>query len=188
MTIITMNLQEYNQPMYGVQEGISYGQNERVDELNDRILSRNRPDIPLAPNFDPRPIPTKYSHFPMVNRRASGTERIAPYINHVVGLNFNPATSNAPPVGYMVNVDTETVLRNQTVAMQRDTAFQGTYIPSSQSDLYHVTVASTPSVQPFPDLFDRPTFQTAIPANLEQSQIGKESFFNHTRTQLRSSI
>ena len=51
-----MNLQEYNQPMYGVQEGILYGQNERVDELNERIMSRNTPDMTLAPNFDPHQI------------------------------------------------------------------------------------------------------------------------------------
>lgn len=181
-----MNLQEYNQPLYGVQQGILYGQNERVDELNERIMSRNTPDMTLAPNFDPRPIPTKYSQFPIINRRTSGNERIIPVVNHNVGFNFNPATQNAPPFGYIVNIDTETALRNQTVSLQRDTAFQGTYIPSSKSDLYNVTVVSKPSVQPFPDLFDRPTFQTAIPANLEGSQIGKSSFFNHTRTQLRS--
>lgn len=56
-----------NNKIYGVVEGVFYGQNERTDELNNRIIERNYPDIPLKPNYDPRPISTKYSHFPMID-------------------------------------------------------------------------------------------------------------------------
>lgn len=174
-----------NHKIIGIPDGIYYGQNERVDEINSRIIERSVPDIPLAPNFDPRPIPTKYSLFPIVNRRASYTERIMPAINHTVELNFNPGTRNAPPNGYFVNIDTETELRNQTVALQHG-AHQGVYIPSSNSDLYKNSVIYKPSHQPFPKLFESLSLDTRIPANLERSVIGKDTFSNHTRTQLGS--
>lgn len=180
-----MNLNDFDSKIYGIPEGISYGQNERVDELNDRIFSRNRSDIPLAPNFDPRPVPTKYAHFPMVNRRTEPTVHISPMVNHNVELNFNPGSRNASPFGYFVNIDTETMLRNQTTALQHG-AHQGTYIPSSTSDLYNVSVVSKPGVQPFPILFERPSLQTFVPTSLDRNHIGKDMFFNNTRTQLRS--
>ena len=53
----------------GAAQGVQYGQNERVDELNDRMAQRHFPDMSLEPNYDCRPVPTKYSHFPIVNRR-----------------------------------------------------------------------------------------------------------------------
>ena len=178
---------EYNNPndsIFGVPQGISYGQHERVDELNDRIYSRSFSDIPLAPNFDPRPVPTKYSLFPIVNRRTEPSVKIQPAITHQVELNFNPATHNAPPAGYFNNIDVETTLRNQTVALQHG-AGQGVYIPSTQSDLYKVSVPSGPpgAPQPHPDLFSRETYQTAI---LENNRIGADRFHNYTRTQLRT--
>jgi hypothetical protein len=49
------------------------GQFDRTDELNNRILERNEPDKPLAPNFSPRPVLTKYSHFPMLDSRMPAT-------------------------------------------------------------------------------------------------------------------
>jgi hypothetical protein len=178
---------EYNSngKIYGIPEGISYGQNERVDELNDRLYSRSYSDIPLAPNFDPRPVPTKYSLFPIINRRKNSSAPINMSINHEVEINFNPGTRNAPPAGYMNNIDIETTLRNQTVALQHG-ADQGVYVPSSKSDLYNVKIVSKPSVQPHPDLFNQQEYKTYIPRNLEQKKIGHERFHNETRTQLRS--
>jgi hypothetical protein len=38
--------------IYGIPEGITYRQFERTDELNDRIVMRNIPDIYLRPNID----------------------------------------------------------------------------------------------------------------------------------------
>lgn len=178
---------EYNlsTPIPGIPPGISFGQNERVDELNDRIHSRHFSDIPLAPQFDPRPVPTKYSLFPIVNRRTESSVKIAPEITHQVELNFNPGTHNAPPSGYLQNIDVETGLRNQSVALQHG-AYQGVYIPSTQSDLYKVTVPSVPGIpQPHPDLFSRDTFQSTP---FHHGKIGVDRFHNYTRTQLRSSL
>ena len=178
-----MNINE-NQKIYGIPEGISYGQNERVDEINTRLSVRYLPDSPLAPNFDPRPVPTKYAHFPIVNRRTRPMEDIKYNIGHSLEKNFNPATRKAPPCGFFNNIDIETMLRNQGVALQHG-ANQGVYVPSSNSDLFITHVVSAPSVQPFPNLFTREQFATNIPDKLSRSQIGKDTFSNHTRTQLR---
>jgi hypothetical protein len=180
-----MELQSNNK-ILGVPEGVYYGQNERVDELNTRINTRHFPDSPLEPNFDPRSIPTKYSKFPIVNRRKTMNEPVIPYLDHNISINFNPGSQRAPPSGFINNIDTETMLRNQTFALQRG-GNQGIYIPSSQSDLYNVRVpnGSLNEPQPYPDLFNRSKFEHSIHPNLNGNKIGKDRFFNHTRTQLR---
>ena len=175
--------------MYGLPEHLFYGQNARVDELNDRIKSRQFPDSPLEPNFSPRSVPTKYALFPMVNRRAPLHEPVIPYLSHNL-VNFNPGTQNAPPSGYINNVDTETVLRNQTIALQRG-ADQSAYIPSSNSDLYNVIVPPSSNrndEQTHPLLFERQMFDQTINSNVAGSNIGRDRFFNHTRTQLRNNV
>ena len=57
-------------PIY-LQTGILVGSNDRVEELNSRILNRTNMENNLKPNFDPRPLQTKYSMFSKTN-----TERI----------------------------------------------------------------------------------------------------------------
>jgi len=178
---------EINAPnsILGVPNGIMYGQFGRVDELNDRISSRHFSDIPLEPNYDPRPVPTKYSHFPIVDRRVPATVKKTVHLNHHVELNFNPGSRNAPASGYFANIDTETILRNQAFALNHG-ADQSVYVPSSKSDLYNVTVVHRSSEQPYPGLFDRPQFKTTISPNISGSlHIGADRFNNHTRTQLR---
>jgi hypothetical protein len=180
-----MQYSHINQPLYGVQQGVEYGQNARVDELNTRIQSRYFPDHSLPANFDPRPVPTKQTLFPIINLRKDSSHPILPAIHHYVETNFNPGTARAPPSGYFANVDTETILRNQTTVLQHG-ADQGVYVPSSKSDLYNVHVISRPTLQPFPELFKNESLKTYIPDSLQNSSIGKDRFSNHTRTQLRS--
>jgi hypothetical protein len=163
-----------------------YGQNERVDELNQRIESRQFPDSPLEPNFDPRAVPTKYALFPIVNRRTPSKETALPYINYNGSVNFNPGPQRAPPSGFIQNVDIETTLRNQHFAHQKG-AHQGIFIPDSKSDLYKVTIPSTPVEQTHPLLFERQIFGDYKHPNMTNTIIGQEQFFNHTRTQLRNS-
>lgn len=181
-----MNYQDTSK-ILGLQEGIMYGQNERVDELNHRIQSRHYPDRPLEPNYAPRAISTKYSLFPVISNHPVPTEILPPQYSHNVSTNFNPGTRNAPHLGYFNNIDVETILRNQTTALQHG-ADQGVYIPSTKSSLYNVSVAasSTSGEQLFPDLFNVSQFTTYIPQSLEQKKIGSDTLFNHTRTQLRN--
>ena len=178
-----MNRNE-NEKIYGVPEYLYYGQNERVDELNNRIKSRQFPDSPLEPMFAPRSIPTKYSVFPIINRRKEMNEPVITYLDYNLKINFNPGTQNAPPSGYINNIDIETILRNQTIALQK--ADQAVYIPSSNSDLYKVRIQSTPSEQTHPLLFEPPVFENRLHPNVANSNIGRDKLFNHTRTQLRN--
>ena len=179
-----MNLQD-NQNIHGIPSGVAYGQFERVDEINSRLSSRNIPDSPLEPHYDLRPVQTKRTLFPIVKNSRSMTEPKLPYPVHNTMNNFNPGNDTAPTSGFTRNVDVETVLRNQTFALQHG-ANQSVYVPSSASDLYNVTVVSKPSVQPHPDLFAMPQFTTASHPNLVDTAIGNDRFFNHTRTQLRN--
>lgn len=175
-----------NNKILGVPEGVYYGQNERVDEINNRMGTRYFSDSPLQPNFDPRSIPTKYSKFPVINRRKSTNEPVVPYLDYNQSINFNPGTHRAPPSGFLNNIDTETMLRNQTFALQKG-GDQGVYIPSSKSELYRVIVpkGSLNDPQPHPDLFEKQTFDYSLHSNLQGNKIGRDKFFNHTRTQLR---
>lgn len=49
--------------------GLYTCQQERTEELNQKISSRNIPSKELEPNFDFRPVMTKYSRFPMVDQK-----------------------------------------------------------------------------------------------------------------------
>jgi hypothetical protein len=178
--------------MYGVVNGVYYCNNDRVDELNDRIYARYVPDSNLRPNYDPRPVSTKYSRFTIID----------PVIKRNVNLkmynNYNTLDNNKIPFFYsgsnnghvLRNVDLETKLRNQNIALQHG-APQGMYVPSSKSDLYHIDIPGSSNIgeQPFPELFNNNTSNIqnpTIPTINKYTSIGNSDFFNHTRTQLRN--
>ena len=175
-------------PLYGVTNGCYVGQQDRVDELNTRIQSRQFTDVPLSPNYDPRPVPTKYALFPIIDRRKPIQEMKKSYPEYSV-QHFSPMTRNGPSSTYFRNIDTETVLRNQTVALQHG-ADQGVYVPSTNSDLYRemdflsTNRATMPPVHR--DLFLQSKIKMSTP--IISPRIGKETFYNHTRTQLRNTI
>ena len=162
----------------------------RQDLMNTRIQSRHFPDHALEPNFSARPVSTKYNWF-AASAKNSVPEpkvRIQPQLEHIVEYNFNPATRNGPFKTYARNIDTETILRNQTMALQKGS--QHVYVPSSNSDLYNVSVVSRPSEQPYPHLFQTPTFTHSVHPNLTNAgaSIGKDRFHNNTRVQLRTAL
>jgi hypothetical protein len=175
-----------NNKLYGVVNGVIQGQNARVDELNQRIYDRFVPDANLEPNYDPRPVPTKYALFPVVDRRTPATVGIPqmPLYDTQTGP-FAPFESRAPISGFLANVDVESKLRAQVHCLAKY-GREDEYIPSSDSDLYKVAVpgGSDPSPQPFAGLFQRPVFDNQ--PGFVDPRIGQDRFFNHTRTQLRS--
>ena len=181
-----MNLSEYGKPFEGVVSGVYYGQYERAAEIDNRMEVRNVPDQPLPSNFDPRPVLTKYTLFPMLDNRMPATVPIQPIYNYSLENNFTPPVMATGPVsGFINNVHKESELRNQFFAHQKG-ADSAVYVPSSDSDLYKVYIPSTPSLQPYPLLFSTPTFNQGQHANLVNApQIGKDVFHNNTRTQLR---
>jgi hypothetical protein len=175
-------------PMVGVVEGVLYGQNCRVDELNDRIFDRFHPDHALPPNFDSRPVQTKYALFPMLDKRMPSNVPIESNYDYSMETNFTPPVSSYGPVsGYINNVNTESTLRNQFFALQKG-ADQSVYVPSSNSDLYKVTVVSRPEEQPYPLLFENGiAIDKTLHSNIRNNpNIGKDLFHNYTRTQLRN--
>jgi hypothetical protein len=122
----------------GVHQQPIISQQERTDELNQRIRSRHTAYIPTDPMYSFRPVSTKYD---------------------VMATKSVPITQlgNRTWVNRMSNIDTESELRNQIYALQN--ASQAVYVPSSNSDLYHdgTTVVARPSAQPYPGLFESPT-------------------------------
>ena len=169
----------------GIPNGISYGQNDRVDELNNRIFDRFHPVQGLKPNFDIRPVQTKYAHFPIVDRRSQllvNTD-IAEYST---GQFFVPSVGRI--TGFINNVNTESNLRNQFFALQHG-ADQGVYVPSSDSDMYKVPVSASSNqyANPHHKLSEIPVFDNAPNPNTNPA-IGKDFFMNNTRTQLRNTV
>lgn len=186
-----MNISEETNKIQGLipeTPGILYKQNERVDELNERILGRFYPDMPLQPNINVRPVPTKYSHFPIIDRMPFTNEPILKIPYYSMETNFTPANSRGPIDGYFSNVNTESSLRNQYFALQRG-APQFEYIPSSQSDLYKVDVGNPSSrieEQPYPGLFNRNQSSNIVTTDSKlDKKVGSDYFFNNTRIQLR---
>lgn len=181
---------EKETPIYGVPTYLYYGQNERVEELNTRILDRFHPDPirgqtnSLEVNYSPRSVPTKYARFPIIERRTKANVGIGQLPNYQIETQFNPGYRGAVS-GYQSNVDKETILRNQVFALQRDIG-QSTFIPSSNSDLYKTYIVSRPSQQPYPRLFEDYKFSQINEHNVANCpEIGGDRFFNATRNQLR---
>tara|TARA_B100000035_G_scaffold305751_1_gene306963 strand:+ start:3423 stop:3968 length:546 start_codon:yes stop_codon:yes gene_type:complete len=180
-----MNLNSPN-PIINTPQQLFLKKQTAVDDINNRMTNRNYPDVPLQPNYNPRPISTKYALFPMYNGRKPMHETHMKYPSFQTNSNFYPGTQNGPVQGFTDNIDLETILRNQTTRLQHG-ASQGIYIPSSNSDLYNVQL-SEPSVkqqQPHPGLFKKEQYEAKSETNFHP-EIGNNMFSNHTRTQLRN--
>ena len=154
-----------------------------TEEINSRLNERNIPSNQLQPQFSIRPVSTKYAFLPIVDRIAPTNTPINKMPIYNVSNTFNPG-SMSPWCGFSTNVDKESLLRNQVFALQN--AEQSVYIPSSNSDMYNVTVTGRKEIQPFPDLFKEPEFSQFNPNTLP---IGMDIFNNSTREQvLRSKL
>lgn len=181
-----MNLNESNTSVYGLAQGISYGQHNRVDELNQRTVERQFADKPMKPCLDLRSLPTKYAFFPIIDRRAPSKEPVNKYLDHSAS-NFCPNISKGPADGFMRNVETEMVLRNQYFALQRG-ADQHIYVPSTTSDLYGFSAVGRQEKQPHLTIATQYKFESRVHPNLASGKIGQDRFNNNTRTQLRNTV
>lgn len=179
-----MNLSEFDSGVRGSIQGLQFGQDARVDELNERIQSRHFPDQPLQPNFDPRSTPTKYARFPLIERRAAPSVPIQTGVPFDPTRNFSAAINRGPVGAYLANIDTDTVLRGYTNALQRG-ADQNVYVPHSSSELYQTPIAvGRQETQTHPLLSEFPqSYHTRVPEVV--SKLGRDVFSNHTRVQLR---
>ena len=172
----------------GIPNGVIIGQLERTTELDERILDRRFPSKNLKPNYDPRPISTKYSQFPTLSGRKPINEGLKDYNKYNVHDTFNPGTSNGPVEGFLTYVDNESYLRNQSVALQKGSD-QSYYVPQKNSELYKDPVFNSENIetyQPHPNLFLTMDYENNRVYNPNLNSIGKDIFHNNTRTQLRN--
>jgi hypothetical protein len=156
----------------------------RTEELNERVSNRNIPSGPLQPQFDIRPLSTKYSMMPIFDRRPIPTVSIQVLPTYNISNTFNPgnAQAAAPWSGFATNINDESRLRNQFFALQRG-AGQSTYIPSRYSDMYEVNIQTNEQeLQPFPSLFEKGQFDQFNPAPKDS---GINLFNNFTRYQIK---
>lgn len=172
-----------NSNVYGSVHGLWSGQHDRVDELNERISNRQLADHPLQPNFSPRSVSTKYSHFPIIERRASPTVPIQRGIFYDTQKSFCPATTNGPTATYLANVDTETILQNRHIMKQRG-AEQSVYVPSSRSDLYGFSAVGRQELMGERQLLFHQHSLSTTQSDVA-NKLGRDRFHNNTRVQLK---
>lgn len=184
--------------LHGVVRGAYTFNHERLQQLNDRIYQRNLPSDELQTHFSPRSTPTRQCLFPMVDNHIPSNEPIKRNPNYNIGNHFNPG-SNSPWSGYMTSIDNESRLRNLFAANQP--AAQSKYIPASTSDLYGYNIqkelinahkqqsniieqpaSAITTAQPYPRLFEMPTF---APFDANEYGLGQNTFENHTRQQVK---
>lgn len=174
---------------YGSPYGLSVGQMDRTEELNNRISQRIISDVDMQPNFDPRPISTKYSLLPVVDSYARSTEAFKPYLDYHSEIMFYPGDRKAPVNGILNKIDLESDLRNQNYLLEKYD-LGNKYIPSLESDLYKVQVKSSDNnaaMRAHPLLFSPFLVESSVD-RMEPSYrdaVGQASWYNHTRTQLR---
>jgi len=169
--------------MYGVVNGAYTNHHDRLGEINERISSRNIPSAALAPAYSVRPLSSKYATMPIVESRPVPTVQIPPYQHFTTESVFNPGNGKAPWRGWAERVNVESSLRNQFFALQRNN--RAVYVPSSSSDLYQVEIDAREVEQPNPYLFDNGATNFA-PMNPNPNNLGKLTFDNSTRFQLRT--
>ena len=126
--------------MEGAATGIKY-QNQAYDiKLSQRLLERCFPSAPLQPYFSPRPVPTKYNHLQVVDRRPTPSVSVDKTPNYSPESVFTPGPG--PWIGYANNINVESVLKNQFFAIQG--CPQAYFIPGSMSDLYRTNYGNAP--------------------------------------------
>lgn len=175
-------LESHSAELPSLPDGIFYGQYESHNYINEQIFQRNLADTPLKPLFDFRSLPTRNTLYPMLDNRLKYKPR--DFEKYDVENIFAPINSKGPIEGF--RVDDESKLHNQYFALQRG-ADQGVYVPSSNSDLYKVTLPESGNKleQPFPNLFHVPKMTTDIDVPKFEN-LGKLQFHNDTRMQLKN--
>ena len=162
--------------LYGNVNEIYINKGGRVEELNDRIFNRNIANRPVTSLIDVRATPTRYVKMPIVNMRSVPKVQCPHVLPFNVHKQFFPGNTKSPYDGY--NVDNETILRNQTFALQK--CEQSEYVPSSKSDMYAKTVPQKMYTGKYQKLFEKPDLE---PNDPNPEDLGLLMFNNCTREQ-----
>ena len=140
---------------------------DRIEELNQRLASRNVASAPPMVLFSPRPTPTKYVKMPVVNDPMPSRVKMEQRASNVA---FLPTDAKGP--GALDWVDVESSLKNIGFALQRND--RAVYVPSSRSDLYNdpSTEASQKVRQPHPHLFKHVVSNNnGVPAHVQTQDL-----------------
>jgi len=184
-------LQKY--PEVSFAQPFYHGQEDRVEELNQRIANRFSTDSLLEVNYSPRPVPTKCVKFPIFPRSTplaitKTVEQENTVSTQAKTAFFNPGNCRGPTSGYMSNVRNENILLFQS--QFRSTRDEGLYVPSSESSLYRID-APTPGPwieRPYPLLFQKTYngWEDTTGSFLQNyPTVGAQLFNNDTRGQLK---
>jgi hypothetical protein len=157
----------------------------RQNNTNDRIYDRNIPSSTIQPNFNARPVPTKYTHTSIVDHRDTPSVSIESCPTFDVSTTFNPGNAKSPWCGFANNVDTESLLRSQVFALQCNS--QAVYIPDSTSELYVSPLENENLKRKQLQMQDQQQKQNR-PICLNENNIGYQLFNNSTRYQLQGNI
>jgi len=140
------------------------------NELNNRINTRDIPSQQLRPLYEVRPVSTKYSFFQTVDERMPSKVPLIEYKNY--SNVFNPG-DRGPVDFYMKEIDTEMILRNQFMSLQKGN--QSVYVPDVNSTLYAYPLAIKLEKYAKTDSCSK-----VAPVNLAPN-----TFYNQTRMNLR---
>jgi hypothetical protein len=142
------------------------------NELNTRINGRIFPSHSLPPLFEVRPVSTKYTFFQTIEERPFSMTPVIRYNQYNQETTFNPG-DRAPIDYFMNNVDTESKLRNQFMALQK--SIQSTYVPELNSSLYENNMVYKKEYAP-----------TDCKSNSLHKDLAPNTFYNYTRNNLRN--
>ena len=169
--------------MYGYNQnnGVTYNNQERLDEIDNRIFERNLASKGLTKVYDPRPSHTRRTFYPIVDNQSF--KAVRPEVVYNQETQFNPGTS-APYGGYATFIDNEHKLKNMFAPLQKGGG-QGVYIPGSNSELYNMRVETTKPQQMTHNMLFK-EYNNFEKYNPNVHDLGFETFNNHTRQQRRN--
>lgn len=98
--------------------------------MNEEIYKRNIPDKTLKPNYDYRPISTKYMD---INKNEEKTIIKEPKLKYNMSDKFNPGYRGEVD-RYFLLIDKESYIRNQNNKNKKYDSNK--YVPEMNSDLY----------------------------------------------------
>ena len=148
------------------------------NELNVRLNQRYFPSETLKPSFSFRPVSTKYSHFQLFEEKAQSKEDLNKYKQYNPHHVFTPGNTKPPVEYFFNNIDTESKLRNQFMALQK--CDRAKYVPEMTSSLYtydkYIPIYS----------LNKETQISEIYHNPDRCNLAPNTFFNHTRNNLKN--
>ena len=141
------------------------------NELNISLNTRRFPSQSLPPLYDDRPVSTKYTFFQTIEEKQPSITEAHDYSYYSPSTVFNPG-NRAPIEFFMSNIDTESILRNQFMALQKSN--KSVYVPDLNSELYINNLQYTKTYAP-----------TTCTTNTITKNLAPNTFDNFTRYNLR---